>query len=237
MNKKITYNTTEKINNEISSCKWIGYDIQLLDAKSRNRKKKRASWQRIYSILFSSKTKTVVELLSRTISKHTNSVCLLKLLNSVCLLKLLVFLKKKRKEKPTKSNGDKSELIIPKKARILNGDYERDMFWELPLFKVQKTTSRSIPSMKNIYIIFSRVRPDVQFNYSHTSLQSFYNWNVAAITAELVPSQVRIMACIYVIVGQGSGHILVNLKIKISCHNLLKEKEHMMSKNRIPVRR
>eukprot|EP00268_Persea_americana_P039843 TRINITY_DN3949_c0_g1_i2.p1 TRINITY_DN3949_c0_g1~~TRINITY_DN3949_c0_g1_i2.p1 ORF type:complete len:105 (-),score=7.59 TRINITY_DN3949_c0_g1_i2:646-960(-) len=64
--------------------------------------------------------------------------------------------------------------------------------------------------MKYINIILYRAWPYIQFNYSYTFTQSLYDWNITSIDAELVPSQIGIVACIYVIVGEWSSHILAN---------------------------
>lgn len=70
--------------------------------------------------------------------------------------------------------------------------------------------------MKNINIILCRIRPHIQFNYSYTSLQCFYDRNITTVTAELIPSKVGIVACVYEIMGQRGTHIVVHLKREIS---------------------
>lgn len=69
------------------------------------------------------------------------------------------------------------------------------------------------PSMKNIYVIFLRVGPQIKLDDSHAALQRIDNRHIAGITAQLVPGQVRIVASVNVIVGQWSSHILMDLKV------------------------
>lgn len=54
-----------------------------------------------------------------------------------------------------------------------------------------------IPSMIYFDIIFIGSWPQIQFNSAHASLQSLYNWLFTAITAQLVPSEIGVMSCIY----------------------------------------
>lgn len=67
--------------------------------------------------------------------------------------------------------------------------------------------------MKNIYVIFFRVWPQIKLHNSHAALQRVYDRNVAGITAQLIPSQVCVVASVNVIVGQWSSHILMNLQV------------------------
>lgn len=62
-----------------------------------------------------------------------------------------------------------------------------------------------------MHIIFGGIRPDIKLHNSHTSLQSLNYRNVAAIAAQLISGQIRIMSGVYEIVGQRSCHILMNL--------------------------
>lgn len=51
-----------------------------------------------------------------------------------------------------------------------------------------------VPSMKNMDIIFGGIRPDIKLYYSYTSLQCLYDWDITAITAELVSGKVGVVA-------------------------------------------
>ena len=65
--------------------------------------------------------------------------------------------------------------------------------------------------MKNMNIVFGRIRPDIKLHHSDPSLKRLDDRNVAAVAAELVSRQVRVVAGVDEIVGQRSCHILMNL--------------------------
>lgn len=52
-----------------------------------------------------------------------------------------------------------------------------------------------------MHIVFGGIRPDIKLHNSHTSLQSLNYRNVAAVAAQLISGQIRIMSGVYEIVG------------------------------------
>lgn len=71
---------------------------------------------------------------------------------------------------------------------------------------------KTIPSMKNLHIIFRGVWPYIQFNNPHSSPQSLYDGDIAAVTTELIPSQIGIVTRKYEIMRQWCRHIMVHLE-------------------------
>jgi len=59
---------------------------------------------------------------------------------------------------------------------------------------------RYIPSMENINVIFRKIWPYVQFNYTNTYLQCLDDGNITAVTAELITGQIRVVSSVYKIV-------------------------------------
>lgn len=66
--------------------------------------------------------------------------------------------------------------------------------------------------MKNINIIFCRIWPYIQLNYSYASLQCMYDGDIAAVATKLIPCQIGIVASIYEIMRQWSSHIMMHLE-------------------------
>lgn len=48
--------------------------------------------------------------------------------------------------------------------------------------------------MENMYIILGGIRPNIQFNHSDTSLQGIYDGHIAAVAAQLVSSEIGVVA-------------------------------------------
>ena len=54
--------------------------------------------------------------------------------------------------------------------------------------------------MENINVIFRKIWPYVQFNYTNTYLQCLDDGNITAVTAELITGQIRVVSSVYKIV-------------------------------------
>lgn len=54
--------------------------------------------------------------------------------------------------------------------------------------------------MENINVIFRRIWPYVQFNYTNTYLQCLDDGSITAVTAELITGQIRVVSSVYKIV-------------------------------------
>jgi hypothetical protein len=66
--------------------------------------------------------------------------------------------------------------------------------------------------MENVNVIFRRIWPYVQFNYTNTYLQCLDDGSITAVTAELITSQIRVVSGVYEIVRQRCIHVLMDLE-------------------------
>lgn len=66
--------------------------------------------------------------------------------------------------------------------------------------------------MKYMYVILVGVWPYIKLYHPHTFFQCLYNWDITAVTRQLIPRQVRIVSSEYKIMRQWRIHIMVNLK-------------------------
>lgn len=66
-------------------------------------------------------------------------------------------------------------------------------------------------------IVFGRIGPHVEFDHPHTPLEGPNDWGIATITAQLVPSEVGVVACEYEIMWQRSSHVMVYLEQDMQC--------------------